>query len=450
MSSEYPDLQLKDYVVFVFGLVTEMKVPCTWDHGWAEGLKNRIERARAMHAYLLAKRSEVPLTLDGRTDIRDVLAAYDSLMAPALASSTSKKEGKAKNRPRLPLPSGAKVLTSGACSKPTIVSPIPQPAFTGSTPHTVPPTLNLEMGGAHPIDRASSIQYMPNVATIAGGPSLQSRQPSLLPIELITGDEHPVKRRAASPQPDPMVIDDPPTIRAAASAMPPPPLQMSAPSCSQAVTADLMDEPYARPSPRVTAALPRRPSDRSLSRQASAWSLRIAPSPVERSGSQGSYGSPMLLAISLDDPPHPPAFHSHFADILPASFQSMQPGEQIATLEVALRHSWQRTRALEDSQHVMCSQLDAIMGALGGDPAAFATRFGVYATRVNVIPSKQRELSQSLAELEERVSELEGSDAEFPSEEEDEVIHSISTGAFDPSMDSCSGGDEELDFDEED
>ncbi|GBE80062.1 hypothetical protein SCP_0212650 [Sparassis crispa] len=371
-------------------------------------------------------------------------------MAPAPASSTSKKEGKAKNCPRLPLPSGAKVPTSGVHSKPTIVSPIPQPAFMGSTPHTIPPTLNLEMGSARPIDHASGVQYMPDVATIAGGPSLQSRQPFSLPIGSIAGDEHPVKCHAASPQLDPMVIDDPPTIRAAASAMPPPPLQMSVPSCSQAVTTDLMDEPYARPSPRVMAALPRHPSDHSLSRQASARSLHIAPSPIECSGSQGSYGSPMLPAISLDDLPRPPAFHSHFADILLASFRSMQPGEQIAMLKVALRCSWQCMRVLEDSQHVMRSQLDAIMGALRGDPAAFATRFGVYATRVNAIPSKQHELSQSLAELEEHVSGLEGSDAEFPSEEEDEVVHSISTGAFDPSMDSRSGGDEGLNFDEED
>ncbi|GBE85399.1 hypothetical protein SCP_0705860 [Sparassis crispa] len=396
-----------------------------------------------------AKGSEVPLTLDGRADIRDVLAAYDSLMAPAPASSTSKKQGKAKNCPRLPLPSGAKVPTLGMHSKPTIMSPIPQPALMGSTPCTVLPTLNLEMGSAHLIDRASGIQYMPDIATITGGPSLQSRQPSPLPIGSIAGDECPVKRRAASPQLDPMVIDDLLTIHTAASAMPPPPLQMSAPSHSQAVTAGLMDEPYARPSPCVTAALPRRSSDHSLSRQASARSLHIASSPIERSGSQGSYGSLMLPAISLDDSPCPPAFHSHFADILPTSFQSMQPGEQIAMLEVALHRSWQCTCALEDSQHVMRSQLDAIMGALGGNPIAFATQFGVYATRVNAILSKQRELSQSLAELEERVSGLEGSDAEFPSEKEDEVIHSISTGAFDPSMDSRSGGDEGLNFDEE-
>ncbi|GBE88183.1 hypothetical protein SCP_1204140 [Sparassis crispa] len=82
-------------------------------------------------------------------------------MAPAPASSISKKEGKAKNCLQLSLPSGAKVPTLDAHSKPTVMSPIPQPAFMGSTPHTMLPTLNLEMGGAHPINRASSIQYTP-------------------------------------------------------------------------------------------------------------------------------------------------------------------------------------------------------------------------------------------------------------------------------------------------
>ncbi|KAL6298128.1 hypothetical protein BKA93DRAFT_754394 [Sparassis latifolia] len=252
------------------------------------------ERARAMHAYLITKGSKVPLALEGRTNIQDALVAYDSLMVPAPASSISKKEGKAKNCLQLSLPSGAKVPTLDAHSKPTVMSPIPQPAFMGSTPHTMLPTLNLEMGGAHPIN-------------LSGAPSLQSRQPSPLLIRSIAGDERPVKHHAASPQPDPMMIDDLPTIHAAASAMPPSPLQISVPSCSQSITANLMDEPYARPSPRITAALSRHPSDCSLSWQASAWSLHIASSSIEHSGSQGSHGSSMVPAISLNNLPCPQA-----------------------------------------------------------------------------------------------------------------------------------------------
>ncbi|GBE88182.1 hypothetical protein SCP_1204130 [Sparassis crispa] len=105
----------------------------------------------------------------------------------------------------------------------------------------------------------------------------------------------------------------------------------------------------------------------------------------------------------------------------------------------------------------MHSQLDIIMSALGSDPAVFAIQLEVYATHVNTIPSNQHKLTQSLAKLEEYIRELEecarelkGSDEDFPSEEEDKVVHSISTGAFDLSVGSRSGGDEGLDFDGQD
>ncbi|GBE84317.1 hypothetical protein SCP_0602950 [Sparassis crispa] len=92
--SEFAGLQMKDYAMFIMELVAAMKVPCTRDHGWAEGLRDHIERARAMHAHLTAEGFKVPLTLESCTEIEDALAAYKSLMAPLPASSMSKKEGK--------------------------------------------------------------------------------------------------------------------------------------------------------------------------------------------------------------------------------------------------------------------------------------------------------------------------------------------------------------------
>ncbi|GBE81307.1 hypothetical protein SCP_0310340 [Sparassis crispa] len=442
--SEFAGLQMKNYAVFIMELVAAMKVPCTRDRGWAEGLRDHIERARAMHAHLTVEGFKVPLTLKSHTEIEDALAAYKSLMASLPASSISKKEGKKVIRPRpvaLPAP---KIATSGTHSmkstKPTITSPIPRPALTGSASQLMHLSLNCEMGSAGSIDRGSVALSALTIGMTPVAPSAQSRHPSPLLIGSIAGEERPVKCRTTSPPTDPMMIDNPAPI-CTASAMPPPQLQMSAPSRSQSIAADTMDDTYSRPALHVTATLPRHPSDRSISRQTSARSLHIAPSPIEHTRSQGSHSNPSIPAISLDDPLHHATFHSYFADVLPANFRSLQLSEQITTLESALRCNWQRTRALEDSQHTMCSQLDAIMGALGGDPALFATRFGVLATRIDMVPAHHREVTQGLLELEKHVRDLEGSDDEFPSEEEDEVVHSISMGTE---------GDEQIDFDGED
>ncbi|GBE84318.1 hypothetical protein SCP_0602960 [Sparassis crispa] len=335
-------------------------------------------------------------------------------------------------------------------TKPAITSPLPRPALTMSASQPMHLALNCKTGSAGSIDRGSVISSAVIVGTAPVAPSAQSHHPSPLPIGSIDREERPVKHRATSPPTDPMMIDDPAPIRAASS-MPPPQLQMSAPSCSQSIAADTMDDRYSHPVLHVTAMLPRCLSDRSISCQMSARSLRIAPSPIEHTRLQGSHGSPSVPAISLDDPPHHVTFHSYFADVLLAKFRSLQPTEQIVTLESALRRNWQRTWALEDSQHTMCSQLDAIMGALGGDPTLFGTRFGVLATHVDMVPAHHHEVMQGLLELEKCVRDLEGLDDEFPSEEEDEVVHSISTGAEgDEHIDFDGEGDEHIDFDGED
>ncbi|KAL6305849.1 hypothetical protein BKA93DRAFT_824646 [Sparassis latifolia] len=410
--SEFTGLQMKDYAVFIIELIAAMKysrVKLWW-------IPDMQERTWAMHAHLTTEGFKVPLTLESCTEIEDALAVYKSLMAPLPASSMSKKEGKKVIRLRPVAPPALKIATSGTHSmqstKLVITSPLPQPALTVSASQLMHLALNREMGSAGSIDRGSIISSAAIV----------------------------MKHRATSLPTDPMMIDDPAPIRAASS-MPPPQLQMSVPSRSQSITVNTMDDRYSRPALRVTAMLLRCPSDHSISRQTSARSLRIAPSPIEHTGLQGSHGSPSVPAISFDDPPRHATFHSYFADVLPANFRSLQLTEQIATLESALRHNWQCTWALEDSQHTMRSQLDAIMGALGGDPTLFTTHFGVLATRVDMIPAHHHEVMQGLLELEKRVRDLEGSDDKFPSEEEDEVIHSISTGVE---------GDEHIDFDGED
>ncbi|KAL6308230.1 hypothetical protein BKA93DRAFT_747195 [Sparassis latifolia] len=349
---EFASLQMKNYAVFIMELVAAMKVPCTRDRGWAEGLRDHIysmvklwwiadmqERARAMHAHLTAEGFKVPLTLESHTEIEDALAAYKSLMASLPASSISKKEGKKVIRPRpvaLPAPKIATLGThSTKSTKPTITSLIPRPALTGSASQLMHLSLNCEMGSAGSIDRGSVALSALTVGMTPVAPSAQSRHLSPLLIGSIAGEERPVKHRTTSPPTDPMMIDDPASIRTA-SAMPPPQLQMSAPSRSQSIVADTMDDTYSRPALHVTATLPRHPSDCSISRQTSARSLHIAPSPIEHTRSQGSHGNPSIPAISLDDPLHHVTFHSYFVDVLPANFRSLQPSEQITTLESAL------------------------------------------------------------------------------------------------------------------
>ncbi|KAL6303496.1 hypothetical protein BKA93DRAFT_826555 [Sparassis latifolia] len=434
MSSEFADLEMKDYAVFILGVIAAMKVPCTRDRRWAEGLKDRIEHVRAMHAHFTAQGSEVPLTLESCPDLQDTLTAYNSLVVLPPVPTIPKIQGNIVicMPPVDPPPNkGATAGVHGAKpGKPTITSPTLQPAWAGSAPRTLQPTPNRELGGARPIDHGSGIQHAPNVTITPCAPSAQSRQLSPLPIGSIAGGERPVKRRAGSPPPNAMLIDDPAPIRTA-SAMPPLQLQMSVPSCSQAIVANPMNVSYTPPPPRITASLPRCPSDRSLSRQHSARSLHHALSSIEWTGSQGSLGSPQVPTISLDDPPRPQTSGTYFADVL-------------------LPNLWQRICSLEDSQHTMHSQLDTVMGVLGGDPALFAAHYGVLATRFGAIPSNHREVIQALFQLEKRVTELEGSDDEFPSKEEEEVVHSVLTGAFDPSTSSRSGGDKGLDFNGED
>ncbi|KAL6298092.1 hypothetical protein BKA93DRAFT_831005 [Sparassis latifolia] len=315
MSSEFANLEMKDYTVFILGVIASMKVSYMWDHGWAEGLKDRIERVRAMHAHFTVQGSEVPLTLESCPDLEDALTAYNSLVSLPLVSSILRIQGKIVIcMPPLDPPAnkGPTVGVHGAKpGKPAIASPILQPALAGSTPRALQLTPNCDLGGAHLIDHGSGIQHAPNITTIPRAPSAQSRQPSPLPIRSIVGDECPMKPHAGSPLPDAMLINELAPI-CTASAMPPPQLQMT--GCH--------------------------------------------------------------------------------------------------------------------------------MGALSGNPALFAARYGVLATCISAIPSNHRKVTQALFQLEKCIRELEGSDDEFPSKEEEEVMHSISTGTFDPGTGSRSSGDE--------